>query len=162
MKYIHYMPPSQTPTTKALDALLALSALMSADMQRFEREHGLSTARVHLLWQLGAVGPSTQRDLAEALRVTPRNVTGLVDGLVASGHVTREPHPGDRRATLVTLTEDGSRFVTQLQRSHRDLADRLFGDLPEHRLAAFAEVVDETLSRFARLMAEAGAGEESP
>ncbi|WP_133241109.1 MarR family winged helix-turn-helix transcriptional regulator [Nocardioides gansuensis] len=150
------MSGSTMPPTRALDGLLALSALMTTDIQRFEREHGLTTARVHLLWQLGAAGPSTQRDLAEALRVTPRNVTGLVDGLVGSGHVTREPHPGDRRATQVTLTAAGSRFVTELQRSHQDLADRLFGDLPEDRLVAFVAVLDETLERFAGLMGETG------
>lgn len=150
VKYIHHM----VMTTDALDRMLALNALMTADLERFEREHGLTTARVHLLWQLGAAGPSTQRALADALRVTPRNVTGLVDGLVASGHVTREPHPDDRRATLVTLTAQGSGFVAELQDSHRDLADRLFADLPERRLRDFVAVLDETMGRFAALMEE--------
>ncbi len=40
----------------------------------------------------------TQRALADALQVTPRNVTGLVDALADSGFVERAPHPTDRRA----------------------------------------------------------------
>lgn len=142
-------------TTSVLDGVLHLATLVQADLARFEREEGLSTSRVHLLWVLGASGPSTQQSLARALDVTPRNVTGLVDGLVASGHVTREPHPGDRRATLVTLTEVGTRTVADLASSHEDLAERLFGDVPADRLATFAEVLDETTQRFARLMEEA-------
>lgn len=144
-----------TDATAALDRVLLLATLVQADLSRFEREEGLSTPRVHLLWVLGEAGPSTQQSLARALDVSPRNVTGLVDGLVASGHVTREPHPGDRRATLVTLTALGTRTVDGLTSSHQDLAQRLFGDVPADRLAIFGEVLDETTQRFARLMEEA-------
>ena len=142
-----------TPTA-ALDRVLHLATLVQADLSRFEREEGLSTSRVHLLWVLGEGGPSTQQSLARALDVTPRNVTGLVDGLVASGHVTREPHPGDRRATLVTLTPAGTRTVEGLTSAHADLAERLFGDVPAERLTVFGEVLDATTERFARLMDE--------
>lgn len=151
MNYIHYMPAA----TAVLDRVLHLATLVQADLARFEREEGLSTSRVHLLWVLGEAGPSTQQSLARALDVTPRNVTGLVDGLVASDHVTREPHPGDRRATLVTLTEAGTRAVAGLTSSHAALAERLFGDVPADRLEVFGEVLDETTQRFARLMEEA-------
>ena len=144
-----------TTPTAALDRVLHLATLVQADLARFEREEGLSTSRVHLLWVLGEAGPSTQQSLARALDVTPRNVTGLVDGLVASGHVTRESHPSDRRATHVTLTDLGTRTVSGLTSSHEDLAQRLFGDVPAERLATFGEVLDETTERFARLMEEA-------
>lgn len=141
------------PTT-VLDRVLHLATLVQTDLARFEREQGLTTSRVHLLWVLGAAGPTTQQSLAAALDVTPRNVTGLVDGLVGSGHVTREPHPGDRRATLVTPTDLGARTIADLVSSHADLAQQLFGDVPDERLAAFAEVLEETTNRFARLMEE--------
>lgn len=142
----------------ALDRVLALNALLTADLARFEAEHGLTGPRVHLLWELGRSGPCTQRDLASALEVSPRNVTGLVDGLTATGHVTREPHPGDRRATLVTLTPAGERFVGDLRTSHDDLARQLFGDLPPARLDAFVEVLDETVARVAGLMEDHAGG----
>ncbi|WP_199904906.1 MarR family winged helix-turn-helix transcriptional regulator [Nocardioides sediminis] len=144
-----------TDLTVVLDRVLLLSTLVQADLARFERDEGLTTSRVHLLWVLGQAGPSTQQALAVALDVTPRNVTGLVDGLVTSGHVTREPHPADRRATLVTPTEKGRRAIADLVRSHEDLAQRLFDEVPRERLAVFAEVLEETAARFARLMEEA-------
>ena len=151
VKYIHYM----TEATAVLDRVLMLAQLVQADLGRFEREQGLTTPRVHLLWVLGETGPTTQQSLARALSVTPRNVTGLVDGLVGSGHVTREPHPGDRRATLVTPTARGLSTIADLVGSHDDLAQRLFGDVPDARLDTFAAVLEETTDRFARLMEEA-------
>lgn len=140
----------------AIDRLMQLSMLIQGDLGRYERESGLTQARIHLLWVLGAAGPSQQRELAAALDVTPRNVTGLVDGLVASGHVTREPHPTDRRATLVTPTAAGRAVIEENQAGYADLAQQLFGDLDAARLADFSAVLDETITRFTRLMEEQG------
>jgi DNA-binding MarR family transcriptional regulator len=138
----------------ALDKVLQLSTLVAADMARFEQDSGLTAARIHLLWTLGLTGPSTQRALAAALDVTPRNVTGLVDGLVGSGHVERRPHSTDRRATLVTPTELGRRTIRDLREGHADLAQKLFGAVPARRLAAFVATLDETIATFERLMEE--------
>ena len=143
-----------TTTTEALDRMLALSLLVRSDLERFEAAEGLTGPRIQLLWQLGVAGPCTQRALADALEVTPRNITGLVDGLVASGHVSREPHPTDRRATLVTLTALGTGTVAEMQSSHSRLADDLFGAMGERRLASLVSALDETIERFARLMEE--------
>ncbi len=140
--------------TSALDKVLHLSILVATDMARFEKESGLTGPRVQFLWTLGLSGPTTQRALATALDVTPRNITGLVDGLVASGHVTREPHPTDRRATLVTATELGSRTISQLRESHADLARQLFGNVPARQLAGFVATLDDTIAIFGRLMEE--------
>ena len=154
MKYLHDMDER---LTSALDKVLHLSILVSSDMARFEAESGLTGPRVQLLWMLGLGGPVTQRELATVLDVTPRNVTGLVDGLAASGHVTREPHPTDRRAILVTPTELGRRTIAELRESHAALARDLFGDLPERRLATFVATLDQTIATFGRLMAEEAA-----
>ena len=141
--------------TDTLDKVLLLATLVGADMERFQRKSGLTTSRTHLLWILGSSGPSTQQALASALGVTARNVTGLVDGLVSSGHVTREPHPTDRRATLVTPTAAGEAAIRELVGGHEQLAEQLFGHVPAKQLAVFAATLDDTIATFARLMEEA-------
>jgi DNA-binding MarR family transcriptional regulator len=140
--------------TEALDKVLHLSTLVGADLARFQRETGLTTSRTHLLWLLGERGPSSQQSLADALSVSARNVTGLVDGLVASGHVTREPHPSDRRTTLVTPTGRGEAAIRELVESHEHLARQLFAHVPADQLAVFVATLDETIATFARLMEE--------
>jgi DNA-binding MarR family transcriptional regulator len=99
---------------------------------------GLTPSRTHLLWELGQRGPVPQRVLAEALKVTPRAVTGLVDALVYDGLVTREPYPTDRRATLVTFSARGEKLVTQLKRDHKALARALFAPMSRSEFDCFA------------------------
>ncbi len=134
-------------TGEALDRLLELVVLLNEDMTQSLARDGLTVPRATLVWLLHHHGPMTQRALADALRVTPRNVTGLVDGLVASGFVTREPHPTDRRATLVALTEYGKETLGSMERGHRELAALLFGDLPRAELQAFRAGLDHVTGR---------------
>lgn len=129
-----------------VDRVLELVSLLNRDMRlSFERD-GLTEARAHLLWALQA-GPVTQRALADALRVTPRNVTGLVDGLVASGHVRRAEHPTDRRAVLVTLTETGTQLLDAMVSGYAEMHDVLFGSLSERRLRELSRSLDEVVAR---------------
>jgi DNA-binding MarR family transcriptional regulator len=48
-------------------------------------ERGLTRARAAVIWWLHERGPVTQRTLSEALRVSPRNVTGLLDAWKPAG-----------------------------------------------------------------------------
>jgi DNA-binding MarR family transcriptional regulator len=131
----------------ALGQVLELAILLNDDMTRTLARDGLTLARTHLLWELHRRGPSTQRVLADALDVSPRNITGLVDGLVATGFVTREPHPADRRATLVSPTEHGTRIAAQLETDRARLAQLLFSDLSERQFDGFADGLELVLAR---------------
>jgi len=69
---------------------------------------GLSYLRLHVLGTLASRGPTMMRDLADQLGISARNTTALVDALEEAGLVERQPHPTDRRATLVRVTEGGT------------------------------------------------------
>jgi DNA-binding MarR family transcriptional regulator len=135
----------------ALDRILALVVLLNQDMTQSLAERGLTVSRTTLLWTLRRAGPSPQRDLAAALGVTARTVTGLVDGLAAAGLVTREPHPSDRRATLVTLTAAGADLVTTLEREQQELGEQLFGAMPRARFDGLVAGLDDVLATLHRL-----------
>lgn len=120
-----------------LDRVLELTVLLGRDAKEGLAREGLTESRAHLVWELERLGPCTQRVLADALRVTPRTITTLIDGLVSTGFVTREPHPSDRRATLVTFTSRGHATARSLVEGHRRLARELFEDLPANVLDGF-------------------------
>jgi DNA-binding MarR family transcriptional regulator len=131
----------------ALGQVLELVVLLGDDMTRSLARDGLTTSRARVVWELRQRGPLTQRALADALKVRARTVTGLVDGLVATGFVTRQPHPTDRRATLVTFTEHGARIADGLDRGQVELARLLFAAMPDERFSCFVEGLGEVLAR---------------
>ena len=124
--------------------------MLSGGMASGLAERGLTLARAALLWQLQRDGPSTQHALSRALRVTPRNVTGLVDALEADQLVSREAHPTDRRATLVTLTAKGTSLARAMKRDQDGFAQALFEEASATDLAAFVRVLDQVVAVLGR------------
>jgi len=140
---------------ETLDQVLEIAVLINDDMTQSLARDGLTAPRAHLLWVLHHRGPSTQRVLAEALGVSPRNITGLVDGLVATGFVTREPHPTDRRATLVTVTEIGARTANEMEAGRGQLAEQLFSGMSDKQFAGLGEGLGALLDRLRQLVSDA-------
>ncbi len=130
-----------------LDRVLELTMLLGRDSAEQLERIGLTESRAHVLWELGQRGPCKQQALAAALRVSPRTITSLIDGLVETGFVTREPHPRDRRASLVTFTPQGKAASRALKKAHRQLARQLFGDLPAGHLDGFEAGLGHVLER---------------
>ena len=137
---------------KLLDTLLTITDALAVDMDRYLRSNGLTTARAHLLWTLHHGGPAKQRDLATALGHSPRNVTTLVDELVAAGHVVRRDHPADRRAVLVELTPRAVELVEAMAASHIKLAGQLFGHLNPRDRDEFESHLTGVAERLAALV----------
>lgn len=133
--------------TEGLDRLLQLVVVLNADLAQRLAADGLTESRAHVLWVLQQHGPQTQRALADALRVTPRNITGLIDGLVSTGFVTRESHPHDRRATLVSFTEQGRRTAAALEQEQHQFTGILFGGMPRAKVEAFVDTLGDILGR---------------
>jgi DNA-binding MarR family transcriptional regulator len=74
---------------------------------------GTTPARARLLMTLQCQGSCKMTDLSAHLAVTPRSVTKLVDGLEVEGLLAREPHPHDRRATIIRLTVEGMKVCKE-------------------------------------------------
>lgn len=88
--------------------------------------------------------------LSGVLRVSGGNVTGIADRLSEEGLVERVPVPGDRRAMVLRLTEEGqAEFATQAEAHESWINDLLAGVSPDEaramaeRLQAFAEATEQ-------------------
>jgi DNA-binding MarR family transcriptional regulator len=71
---------------------------------------GLPFSRVRALWRL-TDRPLTLAELAEAMAVDAPAATVAVNDLERRALVRRTPHPTNRRAKLVQLTDEGLRTV---------------------------------------------------
>jgi DNA-binding MarR family transcriptional regulator len=141
MKSLHHSQDN------ALERLFEVAGVLTDSMGQGLNDLKLTPARAEIVWRIGRQGPMTQRELSEALRCTPRNVTGLVDALVDLGLVVRQPHPSDRRATLVTLTDQGTKAAQQWYAGYQQLSEHLFGDLDATELTDLVATLDRILQR---------------
>lgn len=70
--------------------------------------------------------------LSEHLHISTASTTKLLDRLERAGHIERRPHPTDRRAVTVAITEETHREVRRImgmQHAHRfEVAKALTGD----------------------------------
>ncbi len=111
---------------------------------------GTTPARARLLMNLQCQGSCKMSQIGGALDVTPRSVTKLVDSLEAEGLVTREPHPTDRRATLIKLTPKGMLVCKESAMANHEAIARVYETLTEadrRHLARILGKLVETLNR---------------
>lgn len=76
------------------------AGVVAAGFDDVRPTHGFAFARM-------APDGATVGELAEHLGVTKQAASQLVEELVKKGYAERNPHPGDARAKLVTLTARG-------------------------------------------------------
>ena len=70
-------------------------------------------------------------ELSDHLHIAPRSTTEVVDALESRGLVQRRPDPGDRRATLVEVTEDGASVLDAIRAARGTETERAFGKLSQ-------------------------------
>lgn len=94
-----------------------------------------SNTQCLLLTELGRSGPLPLSELGQRLSLEKSWISRAVDGLVKRGWATKEPNPHDARSWLVTLTDDGTERVHELNQTLDAHADQLLGSLkgPERK-----------------------------
>lgn len=102
----------------------------------------LTMQQLKVLLLLHVDGSLMSHELADALKISPASVTGLVDRLEDRGLVHRVADPTDRRARHVHPTAEGSQLV-----------DTLMAEGAGHRVALLSRLDDESVRAIATAFA---------
>ena len=150
--------------TQLLDQLLLLATLLHEDQERELGAIGLNQSRTHVMWIVHHRGSLMQRDIADAMGVTPRHVTTLVDELLEAGLAFRNPHPSDRRAVLVSLSDKGTSLMESMTVDHERLAASLTEGWTTGEVDELRGQVETVIARLGALIAasaEEGAADDA-
>ena len=96
-----------------------LARIGSESRRRFVEglaEHDLTLSAFSALMVIGSMPGITQRRLAGAIGVDPRNLVPILDHLAVDGLVARDAHPADRRRNALHLTPTGKERLAGLKR----------------------------------------------
>lgn len=97
--------------------------------------HGRALAVLH------RHGPMRLSAFAEHLRIAPRSATEVADALAERGLAVRAPDPADRRAVLLSLTDDGEATARAVHEARHREAAALFGTLSGEDREALAAIL---------------------
>lgn len=126
----------------AVTSLMRAQQLVLARVESVLRPLGITFARYEVLMLLvfSQRGTLPMSVIGSRLQVHPTSVTNAVDRLQGAGLVERLPHPTDRRATLVAITDEGR---TVADKATAALNSEVFGrlGLAEKDLAALVGIL---------------------
>jgi DNA-binding MarR family transcriptional regulator len=116
--------------------LLSLHNLVEGHVRRrLQEQFGCTLPQFDVLAELDFAGePQTMSQVSRRLMVSNGNLTGVVDRLVREGLVRREVAAHDRRAQLLSLSEDGAARFRAMAAVHAAWVQELFGDLSREAL----------------------------
>lgn len=121
-----------TSAARTLRRIIRLNAQIRMQMRLLMGLNETDYAALSLLMRAPA-GPT---ELARHLHLTTAATTAVVDRLVAAGHAVREPHPQDRRRTLVrALPESRSQAMAEVQPMVDLVGDAMSGMTDQDRAA---------------------------
>jgi DNA-binding MarR family transcriptional regulator len=102
-------------------AVLTASRLLVAVSARSlaEVEDRVTLPQFRMLVVLSTRGATKLVTLADLLQVAPSTAMRMVDRLIAAGLADRQTNPGNRRETLLQLTEEGRRTVEDVTARRR-------------------------------------------
>jgi DNA-binding MarR family transcriptional regulator len=101
----------------------------------------ITPGHLRALRMLSRHGTMRLSELSERLEVAPRTATEVVDALQSRDLVRRLADLGDRRATLVEVTEHGASILAEIRAARGTEAGRVFGRLTPADRADLARIL---------------------
>lgn len=138
--------PGFSPTRPATVLLREFIELSEEFERSIAAELDVNPTDLQAMEHLIMAGPLGPTELARRVGISAGAATTSIDRLVALGHVTREPHPTDRRGTLVVPSP------TSRDRAMGRLMPMIMGI--DGELDGFTEVEQATIARYLERVVE--------
>jgi len=111
------------------EAFMSVARQLRSVSQETLAPWDITPANLRALRVLSRHGTMRLSELSDHLHIAPRSTTEVVDALESRDLVRRRPDPGDRRATLVEVTEHGASVVDAIRAARGTETERIFGRL---------------------------------
>jgi DNA-binding MarR family transcriptional regulator len=127
------------PRREVLFQLSDVARSMRTHIDQCAREHGMTRAQWSVLLRLERQEGMTQAEMAEALEIQPISLVRLIDRLCQSGQVERRPHPHDRRANRLFLTDKGQATLALMTPLGKEIAADVLASISDAEVAGLLQ-----------------------
>lgn len=146
------LPPSLTKWTGFV--LAQVANLGEAVYEQAISSLGITGPHLSVLMVLEHNGPSVQAHLSVPLQIDKATMVGLINLLEEKGLVKRKPHPKDRRAFLIHITQKGRNTVTKAAAINKSISKDFFGALSSQEQKLFHDFLLRTVSHVENLLVQ--------
>lgn len=141
-------------TARAFHAFGRMMHINRLVMAKMGTQQGTHHGEVIALALLSRGEGVSQRELGEALHLSPSRVSIILDTLEKDGAVVRKPDETDRRLARVFLTPEGKRRVKEQRDALGDYVNRTIGALSEDDRREFTRLMGELADRTRAILEE--------
>jgi len=137
-------------TEKTYQSIIATYKAMQKGIAKLLASEGLTQPQFYALRFVSKHGPVKMKVLSDELQVTPANITGVIDRLESRGLIKRMAQAGDRRATLLVLTQKGEALHSRVRRRYIEFVQGsldVFADDEKRSLMFLLEKLQKEMSR---------------
>jgi DNA-binding MarR family transcriptional regulator len=135
---------ARLPLKVWLRLLTCVSMIEGMVRVRLHAQFATTLPRFDVLAALDAAGTDlTMGELSVRLMVTSGNVTGLINAMEKDGLVVRRRHPGDRRSTLICMTEAGRALFARMAPAHARWIERAMAGLDRKEVGLLWQVLGD-------------------
>jgi len=127
------------PRREVLFQLSDVARSMRTYIDQCAREHGMTRAQWGVLARLERQEGMTQAEMADTLEIQPISLVRLIDRLCQHGLVERRPHPRDRRANRLYLTDKVHTTLVRLAPLGKEVTSEVLASLSEADAAALLQ-----------------------
>jgi len=116
----------------SLDAFIKLmraTETLNYSLNKHLARKNITTSQFGVLEALFHLGAQNQKSLGDKLLKSGGNMTLVIDNLEKHDLVKRTQDPEDRRSLVITLTEKGKKFISDLFPEHMSIIVEQFGVL---------------------------------
>jgi DNA-binding MarR family transcriptional regulator len=119
---------------------------------RLLRENGIefNSAQGRILFVLWQGDGIPIKELSERTRLSKSTLTSMLDRLEASGHILRGPSAEDRRAVLVSLTEENRRQRRLYDRVSEEMTGLFYEGFTQEEVEEFEGYLRRILENLVR------------
>jgi DNA-binding MarR family transcriptional regulator len=129
---------------KSESVLLSLQRATHATLHHLAAELvdlDLTASEINALGNLADGVPRTVSELGAAVGSRPTTLTGILDRLERRDLIARDPHPTDRRAVVITLTDTGRTKADVIASALAAIERHALAGVPAAAIAGFRTVV---------------------
>jgi DNA-binding MarR family transcriptional regulator len=148
-------PPKPTPAMLRVmpRSLLSISTALTLGRSstlfprwmgaKIEAKHDITSGRLVLMWLLSRFGEMRMGAAAQMLDLTPRAITGQVDGLEDDGLAQRRASEEDGRVVYVSLTDKGSALISRIEPDLTESFTSLFSCLEKSEMRELIRITEK-------------------